>query len=951
MKWLTTRLVLCLFTFFLNTGVLPAQQFKWVTGGGTDASLSPSRLDEGTYYMCTDPNGNVYALSQVGYGPVFADTFYSSGYSSEQNLLITSYTCNGQMRWAKLIASADGIVPYAITADDAGHIYVAGQYVHFTGTLFIGDDTAISSEIYLGTGLIQLDTLGNFDWIRFVGTNAIATLSDVFGGPLTVDASNNVHYFCYIKSGIPIMPGDTSAFGTYDVVYNPSGAMLSAVRLDMDSEWVLNGAVIDPATNKLYVSGQTNPGLITPSMLDSGYAAAFDASRSLLWQYFCGHGDDDALDGVVLGPDKNLYFSGASQGTAVFSFHGDSVVGAGIMAVIMKTDTDGNVNWIKYFYEAGTSINAFYSIALLPNYKVAAIGTFAGRTTDGTVSLSTPPGDGYSPFLVVVDSGENLLAIQQIYGDGFYNAGKAITADKVGNIYVGGEVVDSIWAGAPPIPAYHTVGGNSDFFVMKYGVDCSCTSGPIAAYTETGTRTIDVAYTGTTAGLDSVVWNFADGSTATGATASHTYTLAGTYHVCATVYTYCGRDIYCSNVIIICGLPPVASFTKTGTNVLSVTYTGTTSTVDSVGWIFGDGGRDTGAAVTHTYTAIGVYEVCAVAHSICGNDTSCHYDTVICVGAPIASFTSTGSSTINVTYTGTTTAIDSIGWLFGDGSRGSGSMASHTYTTPGIYNVCVVGYCPCGNDTACNADTVFCISAPVASFTDTGTITVGTTYTGTTTGVDSTVWNFGDGSSTVTGTTAIHTYSAIGTYHVCVTVYSPCGSNTSCKYDTVLCVTAPVASFTDTGTHAVGFIYTGTTVDIDSVVWGFGDGHTATGMTSLHTYTASGTYHVCVTTYTGCGIDSVCNDISVLVPNSITIVSALESIKVFPNPANDELGITGLTEKMNYRLLSVTGNCMAQGNLQQPSDNISMHDIVPGVYVLELTGLDGEKDMVRVVKE
>ena len=142
-----------------------------------------------------------------------------------------------------------------------------------------------------------------------------------------------------------------------------------------------------------------------------------------------------------------------------------------------------------------------------------------------------------------------MQTIQRVFGDGFYNSGNVITADAVGNIYIGGQVVDSIWAGA--IPAYHSVGGNTDFFIMKYGVDCSCTSMPIASYTDTGNHTVGFTYTGTTTSIDSVVWNFGDGSaTTTGTNPLHTYTASGTYHACATVYANCGSDIHCSDVVV-----------------------------------------------------------------------------------------------------------------------------------------------------------------------------------------------------------------------------------------------------------------------------------------------------------------------------------------------------------------------------------------------------------------
>jgi len=960
MKQLFSKIGICFFAFLFCFISVHAQQFKWVQGGGSIVDFSTYNSWEKTNYMCTDANGNIYAVSQVGYTDITVDTFFAAMAYAPSNLMITSYNCNGQLRWTKLITTTssgggDGCIPFGLVADGIGHIYIAG--VMAAATLYIGFDTAITGLPDDLTGVIQLDTSGHFNWIQYIGNNTlstyIATATNI--GALAIDNSNNVHFLPYIGDGAILMPGVTSHYGVYDMVYDAAGTLLSATRLGFDSAWAVNSAVIDPATNKLYVSGQINQFIYgSPIPLtDTFFAAAFATDRSLLWQYFCGHGDDDAVVGVVIDQAKYLYFCGNAQPgiglppPTTFSFNGDSVQAPGFfdMSVIMKTDTNGIPQWITHY--DGNSNNSFLGLTLLPGNLLAATGYLFEEMYSDVGNISA--GVGSDPFFAVVDTSGDLMTFMDIHGDGPEDEGTAITSDQAGNIYIGGCVSDSIPSSI--IPAYHTVGGNTDFFVMKYGVDCSCTSGPISAYTDTGIHRIGVTYTGTTTGLDSVVWRFGDGGTGTGITAYHTYTLASTYRVCGIVYTACGSDIYCTNVTILCGLPPVASFTKTGTHTLAVTYTGTTSTVDSVGWIFGDGFRDTGATITHTYTATGTYHVCAVAHSMCGNDTACKYDTVVCIAPPVASFSHSGTVTIDATYTGTTTGVDSIGWLFGDGSRGSGTTSSHTYTTPGTYDVCVVAHSTCGNDTVCHADTVLCVSPPVASFNDTGIITIGTTYTGTTIAIDSIVWNFGDGSGTVTGVTAIHIYSAIGIYHVCVTAYSPCGSNTACKYDTVLCVTPPVASFTDTGTHIVGFSYTGTTADVDSIVWSFGDGHTSTSTTPVHTYTASGTYHVCVTTYTGCGIDSVCRDITVHVPNSVSVINAHGTIKVFPNPANDELNITGLIESTTYRLLTIAGTCVLHGSLQQPTGNISMQNIVPGVYVLELTGLDGARDMVRVVKE
>ncbi len=75
------------------------------------------------------------------------------------------------------------------------------------------------------------------------------------------------------------------------------------------------------------------------------------------------------------------------------------------------------------------------------------------------------------------------------------------------------------------------------------------------------------------------------------------------------------------------------------------------------------------------------------------------------------------------------------------------------------------------------------------------------------------------------------------------------------------------------------------------------------------------------------------------------------NIKVYPNPANDELNITGITENTKYRILNVTGVNINQGTLHQGNNAVSMQYFPPGIYILEIKGIDGQRNIIRVVKE
>lgn len=75
--------------------------------------------------------------------------------------------------------------------------------------------------------------------------------------------------------------------------------------------------------------------------------------------------------------------------------------------------------------------------------------------------------------------------------------------------------------------------------------------------------------------------------------------------------------------------------------------------------------------------------------------------------------------------------------------------------------------------------------------------------------------------------------------------------------------TTATASFTSTPTHNT-VVFDGTnTTHQDSVTWDFGDGNTSTSLTPTHTYAVDSTYIVCLTAYSFCGIDVLCDTMDV----------------------------------------------------------------------------------------
>ncbi|BDV29518.1 PDK repeat-containing protein [Microbacterium terricola] len=148
---------------------------------------------------------------------------------------------------------------------------------------------------------------------------------------------------------------------------------------------------------------------------------------------------------------------------------------------------------------------------------------------------------------------------------------------------------------------------------------------PTAAFTPTVTGLkVDVngsASTDSDGSIASYAWQFGDpaGSTATGATASHTYTAAGTYTVRLTVTDDDGATDTITHDVTVAATPtnasPTAAFTATPTG-LTVAVDAADSddsdgTIASYAWQFGDpaAGTATGETASYSYAAGGTYTI------------------------------------------------------------------------------------------------------------------------------------------------------------------------------------------------------------------------------------------------------------------------------------------------------------------------------------------------------
>lgn len=380
------------------------------------------------------------------------------------------------------------------------------------------------------------------------------------------------------------------------------------------------------------------------------------------------------------------------------------------------------------------------------------------------------------------------------------------------------------------------------------------------------------------------LWDLGNGTTSTQQNPSVTYTTAGSFTITLRVT----NDKGCTRVIsrpayitttpgvqagfthtqpTVCRAPAVINFTNTSTGPPTLSYL----------WDFGDGNTSTATSPSHTYLTNGSFTVTLVTSSTAGCVDTFRSNPIV-IGNFTTSFT--GPSTICVNspavFTNTSSpAPVSTAWTFGDGGTANTLNATHTYLTPGVYNVRMINTYSTCVDSLILPITV--APQPVADFTAPVTtrcepdLTVNfqDLSTGTVTGWE---WDFGDGSPVSNLQNPSHTYTTYGSFNVRLIVTSSNGCRDTLVRNNFVQVRRAqisIPQLPERGCvpYTTTFNPVITSLDVvTSYQWAFGDGGTSALPNPTYTYTTQGTYNVRLIITTSGG----CTD-TLIVPNAIRV--------------------------------------------------------------------------------
>jgi PKD repeat protein len=495
-----------------------------------------------------------------------------------------------------------------------------------------------------------------------------------------------------------------------------------------------------------------------------------------------------------------------------------------------------------------------------------------------------------------------------------------------------------------------------------------------------------------------VEWSFGDGNSSTALNPSHTYANNATYTPCLVIEDTVNNciDTACWTISIggsgTGGTSCSASFNYTAdsSNPSTIHFTNTSNNASSSSWQFGGSSSSTATNPSHTFNATGYQTVCLTTYDSSGNlcDSVCQ---TVYVQGNTTSCQANGyfnivDSTVYFFDSSYSANGYNLEWSFGDSSTSTASNPTHTYATNQYYTVCLyiedtVSSC---NDTMCwsiyiqgsstsNCDASFTYTVDSMNMSASSYPVFFDHNSDTTLGF---LWTFGD-SSTSNAPYPTHTYSAAGTYTVCLTVITgydslslPIVCDTFCT--TVTVGGSPVACqasyYLGVDTNNLYNIYiinnsTGTT-SATNYSWSFGDGSTSTAQYPTHQYSTFGLYNLCLTisdSTAGCsstycdsiGLDSNGNllkrdgfDITVVDENDLLSTADLDLINelnVYPNPSNGSYTIKlnlRASEEVSIRAINSLGQEVLAQELNGLSGtneySIDMTAQPNGIYFLSL---------------
>ncbi|NUQ64348.1 MAG: PKD domain-containing protein [Pirellulales bacterium] len=580
----------------------------WVLGAG-------GLQTDGSSAVATDTAGNVYVTGNFqGEADFDGDGISDAHGNSLNSLYLAKYAPNGDFEWVRVGnalknvfgAGAEG---QDVAVDADGNVYVLGNF--YPSLDFNGDMASDLKTTYASNFVVKYSPDGNYLWST--SAPVLKQVDKGYGGIAVDDNGDRGSWSAYI-TGYSAEDSQIGISTGYVAKLSAANGQMAWKRLwgslTIDSSSYVSDVDVDEL-GSVYVTGTfvdgfdvTNDG--TVDVMKPGrhaFVIKYSSVGDVLWW--------TSLDVVSTGnnldlPDGSVYIAGS---------YGVTKLDAGA----------GTVLWTQpigaYNYSA--------DIAVAADGTAYLAGTFGGTCDlDGDGATDLISAGSADAFLAALDSEGHLLNAWGMGGVGD-DRGYGVATDGAGNVYLTG------WFGSTaafPTGSVLESRGSYDIFLLRMAAADPNNAPPVAdpGGPYDGVEDVPVVTFDASASTDpdgdplTYLWNFGDGSTATGIAPQHTYLWGGEFTVTLTVDDGKGGSNAAITTATITEVndAPVANPGGPYSALVSqpITFDGSASydydNQDGTSaneqtltytWDFGDGATGSGETASHAYAAVGDY--------------------------------------------------------------------------------------------------------------------------------------------------------------------------------------------------------------------------------------------------------------------------------------------------------------------------------------------------------
>jgi hypothetical protein len=326
---------------------------------------SPTSWNDVPYAMTVDAAGHVYVTGTVAT-------------ASSNDWATIKYNSAGVQQWLRAQNGGGNDAAVAITTDEAGNVYVTGSS---------------AGGFYFMTA--KYSAAGDQLWVQFFTTIGEGDA----GTAIAVDHDGNVYVTGYnveTATGLDIVT----------VKYSPGGAELWVRRYDSGGGEDVPAAIACDGSG-VYVTGRSNGGFTTIKY-------DFDGDQQWVRSYHGGFGSDAPAD-LVLDAAGNIYVTGQSTGNGTNDDY-----------ATIKYDAAGTQQWVRRYDGPATTFASDYD-------RAAALGV------DGNGNVFVTGNSSGDFATVKYDAAGTEMWVRRYNGPGAgADWATAIAVDAFGNSYVSG---------------------------------------------------------------------------------------------------------------------------------------------------------------------------------------------------------------------------------------------------------------------------------------------------------------------------------------------------------------------------------------------------------------------------------------------------------------------------------------------------------------------------------